>query len=114
MPRTRSRPEFIDWLEDQLQGLGRLRARAMFGGWGLYLDELFFALLIDDELYIKADAAGEAYFAAAGSEPFFYARRDGRTVRLGFWRVPAAIVDDAQALRHWARLGLAAALAARR
>ncbi|MBY0445648.1 MAG: TfoX/Sxy family protein, partial [Burkholderiales bacterium] len=37
------RNEYIEHLLDQLAPLGLLRAKAMFGGYGFYCDEIFFA-----------------------------------------------------------------------
>lgn len=107
-------PELIEFVRDQLQGMGELQARRMFGGWGLYLDELFVALVINDELYVKGDAVSSGLFAAAGATPFCYARRDGRTISVGFWSVPASVLEQADQLQHWLRLGQQAALSARK
>ena len=49
-----------------LAPLGAVRARRMFGGHGLYCDDLFFALIASDRLFLKADAVTEPAFAAAG------------------------------------------------
>jgi DNA transformation protein and related proteins len=55
-----------------LAPLGTVRARRMFGGHGLYCDDLFFALIALDRLYLKTDAVSQPAFAAAGCEPFVY------------------------------------------
>ena len=34
----------------------------MFGGWGFYCDDLFFAIVADDTLYLKADADSAEHF----------------------------------------------------
>ena len=44
----------------------------MFGGHGLYVDDLFVALIACERLYLKADADTRPQFAAAGCEPFVY------------------------------------------
>ena len=53
-------------------------------------------------------------FEAAGSEPFAYGRRDGRTNLTSYWKLPASAADDAAECCRWARLGFEAALRARR
>ena len=45
------RSEFVDYLVENLQSLGVVRARAMFGGFGIYLNDLMFGLVADDELF---------------------------------------------------------------
>lgn len=109
----RRRPEFIDHLEGQLAPLGPLRAKSMFGGWGLYLDGLFCAIVIDDELYFKADGDNVALFTAAGSAPFQYGRSDGGTSTMNYYRVPGEVLEDQPVLLQWARSGQEAALRAR-
>lgn len=95
-----------------LAPLGTVRSRRMFGGWGLYVDDLFVALIFSDRLYLKADAASAAEFAAAGSEPFVYDGK-GKTVTVNYWSAPADAMDSPALMLPWARLALAAALRAR-
>jgi DNA transformation protein len=95
-----------------LAPLGAVRSRRMFGGWGLYVDELFVALIFADRLYLKADAASAAAFVAAGSEPFAYDGK-GKTVTTSYWSAPAEAMDSPALMLPWARLALAAALRAR-
>lgn len=109
-----AQPEFIQHLAEQLQPLGSLRARSMFGGWGLYLDGLFFAIVADDELYVKADAINREVFIAAGSLPFTYGHKDGGSTTLNYYRVGSDVLDDRETLLQWARLAIEAALRAAR
>jgi DNA transformation protein len=81
----------------------------MFGGAGLYADELMFALGVDDTLYLKADAETRPLFEAAGSDPFTYARRDGTATLTSYWRLPDAALDDPEEAVRWGRVALDAA-----
>jgi DNA transformation protein len=45
---------------------------------------------------------------AAGCGPFEY-QRGGKTVALGYWQVPADVLDEPEALCAWARRACAAA-----
>jgi len=92
--------------------LGPVRVRRMFGGWGFYADDLFFALIAFDRLYLKADAGSRDRFAAAGGEPFVY-EGQGKTVTMSYWTVPAEAMESPALMHPWARLAVAAALAAR-
>jgi DNA transformation protein and related proteins len=96
-----------------MQPLGPVRARAMFGGCGIFLDDAMLAIVEGDRLYFKVDDESAARFAAAGGEPFTY-RREGRTVALSFREAPAGSLDDPEALVDWARLALSAAQRARK
>jgi DNA transformation protein len=95
-----------------LAPLGTVRPRRMFGGHGLYCDELFFALIAADRLYLKVDAQSREAFATAGCEPFVY-RAAGRVTTLGYWTVPAEAMESPALMQPWARHALAAALRAR-
>jgi DNA transformation protein len=95
-----------------LTPLGRPRAKAMFGGVGLYVDELFIALIADGRLYLKVGAAQQPAFAAAGCEPFRYQMKDGREMTMGYWTAPDEALESPQAMRPWARRAMEAALIA--
>lgn len=96
-----------------LAPLGTVRARRMFGGVGLYLDELFIALIADERLYLKSGAAHRAEFEAAGCLPFTYAMKDGTFQSLGYFSAPDEALESAAEMRPWALLALDAALAAK-
>lgn len=95
-----------------LAGSGSARARAMFGGHGLYLDGVFVALVADEVLYLKVDAETQAQFQQAGGRPFIYSGGQ-RPMTMSYWTVPEDALDSASALAPWARLALAAGLRAR-
>lgn len=97
-----------DRLQELFAPFAAVGVRRMFGGSAVYADSLCFALDIDGEVYLKADAESQAAFAAAAPQPFVYAAR-GREVSLGYWRLPAAAYDDEDELKRWANLALAAA-----
>src|SRR5688572_22132320 len=84
----------------------------MFGGHGLYCDELFFALIASERLFLKVDAQTQPAFAAAGCEPFVYSSKTGATT-MGYWSVPAEAMESPALMQPWARHALAAALRAR-
>lgn len=103
---------FRDFVLEQLQPAGRVTERRMFGGVGLYLDGLFFALIDDDTLYFKVDDSNRARYQDAGSKPFCpFPDRPEQT--MGYWQVPAEVLEDADELAVWAREAMTVALAAR-
>jgi DNA transformation protein len=104
--------DVVDHCLELLAPLGAVRARRMFGGHGLYCDELFFALIASNRLYLKADAQSRPAFECAGCEPFIY-QAAGRFTSIGYWTVPAEAMESAAQMQTWARLALAAALRAR-
>ncbi len=103
---------FVDCILGSLLPLGPVRARAMFGGWGLYLDDTMFGLIADEQLYFKVDAETEPRFAAGGGEAFTYLRQ-GKRVALSYREAPLGAPWNTGALLPWAELGLEAARRAR-
>lgn len=106
------RPPFVEHCLELLAPLGTVRARRMFGGWGLYVDELFMALIDHERLYLKANADTAPHFAAAGGAPFCY-QAAGKQLSLSYWTAPHEALDAPALMAPWARLALQAALAAR-
>lgn len=96
-------PEFRDYLIDMLRPLGPVTARAMFGGGGLYLDGVIFAIVFDDVLFLKADDETKAAFEDRGMTPITY-EREGRDelVEMSYWEAPSELLDDPDALCEWA------------
>jgi len=102
MPRSRA---FVEHVRTLLEGLGPVRARAMFGGWSLSLDGLTFALVADDTLYFKTDAATRGGYEALGRAPF--APDPDRPDRvMAYHHPPETALDDADELIAWAKPAL--------
>lgn len=100
--------DFLDFLKDQLRGLGPVTARRMFSGAGIYCDGIIFALVLRDALHFKVDEANRGAYEAEGMQPFTYQAR-GRPVRVeAYWRVPERLLDDPDEMLEWARAALAA------
>lgn len=100
---------FLDYLQELFADFGAIEARAMFGGHGLYHAGEIIGIVIDEAVYLKADAQTRPAFEAAGCAPFVYAIK-GRSVAMSYWSVPAEAMDSAQAMLPWARRAYEAAL----
>ena len=98
---------FVAFLLDQLEALGSVSARRMFGGVGLYAGDHFFAIVARDVLYLKVDASSRARFAQAGMRAFQpFPDRPGT---MQYYEVPVAVLEDADELVVWARSAVAVA-----
>ena len=97
------RSEYLEYLLELLHPLGSITARAMFGGFGIYRDGIIFAIVIADTLYFKTIAANQNDYTAAGSQPFTYRKRNGKTYTLSYWEVPLEVIEDQDTLLIWAR-----------
>jgi DNA transformation protein and related proteins len=105
-------PPFVEHCVELLSPLGRVRCKRMFGGWGLYVDELFIALIAFERLYLKVDDNSRARFEAAGCVPFVY-EGDGRRVTMSYWTAPDEALDSPALMQPWARSAQQAALVAK-
>lgn len=100
--------EGLAYLLEQLQPLGGIRAKPMFGGYGIFCDARMFALVADQQLYFKVDAHNQAAYEARGLGAFGY-RRGDKWVSLSYRAVPEELIDEPEALRLWAAAAIAAA-----
>ena len=57
----------VDFLLDQMAGAGSLSAKKMFGEYGVYCDGKMFAIVADDQLFIKPTEAGRAWISKLGT-----------------------------------------------
>jgi DNA transformation protein len=105
----------------QIQLLGKvfpIDSRAMFGGFGIYSEGVFFALVSSQGiLYFRVGDVNRADFEKAGSEPFMpYSRVKSRAderVTMPYFEVPEKVLARPATLRKWAEKALEAAVAAR-
>ena len=102
---------FRNFVLGQLSGVDGLRARAMFGGVGLYAGDVFFGILAADVLFFKVDDTNRRAYEAAGSSPFKpYA---DRAMTMPYYDVPVVVLEDAATLQEWAAQAVAVAKAAK-
>jgi DNA transformation protein len=97
---------------DLMQRFAVVRARAMFGGHGLYRDDAMFALLAKGELYFKVDEQSVSYFEMRDLHPFTFTAK-GRKVRLSYWQAPPETLENEAEMADWCQLAWQAALRAR-
>lgn len=104
--------QFVHFAVENLQRLGPVLAKRMFGGHGLFLHDVMFALVAWDTLYLKVDEINRPGYDARGLAPFSYAGQQGRTVTMSYCEAPPEGLDDPDVLSGWAREAYAAALRA--
>ncbi len=102
---------YLDYVLEQLSSAGAVTSKRMFGGVGIYLDGLFFALIDDDTLYFKVDDSNRADYEAAGMGPFKPFGDDSHV--MSYYEVPIEILEDHDRLRLWAERACAVAKAKR-
>ena len=104
--------DFVTHCLELLAALGQSRAKRMFGGHGIYVDERFMALATGHQLYLKTDALNREAFEQAGCQPFEFAGADGQRVVMSYWSAPDEAMDSPALMLPWARLSMEAALRA--
>jgi DNA transformation protein len=105
-------PDYVTHSVELLSPLGAVRVLRMFGGFGLYIDDVFMALVANEQLYLKADDTTRARFEAAGCRPFVY-EGGSKTVTMSYWTAPDDALESPALMLPWARLAFEAGLRAR-
>ena len=105
--------EFVEYLNEVFEPFGSIRARRMFGGYGIYHDDIMFALVVDDVLYLKADAGTSGYFTRRGLDAFEYVRV-GKRISMSYYLAPEEIFEDPDEAMIWANRAYEAAVRSKR
>ena len=107
MPQSK---EYLQYVLEQLDSLRGVVSRRMFGGAGLYQDDVFFGLLFRDTLYFKVNDTNRADYESRGMGRF-QPYPDKPYLSFTYYEVPVDILEDREELTSWARRSIAAALA---
>lgn len=90
-----SHQDFVDYVAEQMSAAGTIRSRKMFGEYGLYCDEVFFALVCDNQLFVKITPRGEEAFPSLPKAPPYDGARDSFLIE---------DVDDRETLTQLVRI----------
>lgn len=70
--------EFVEYVIEQLRGVGELRYKRMFGEFGIYCDDIYYACICDNRFLVKITKEGQELlkewkedFPYAGAKPMF-------------------------------------------
>ncbi|GAA5646734.1 MULTISPECIES: TfoX/Sxy family DNA transformation protein [Vibrio] len=88
--------------------LGRVKSRSMFGGFGIFVDDTMFALVVNEKLHIRANEQTTAKFKQQGYEPYVYKKR-GFPVVTKYFALPDSWNDDHEATLNEAKSALESA-----
>lgn len=93
--------EYKAYVMDLLNPLLSVRARKMFGGVGVYADEVMFGLISsEDVLYFRTMDSNRDDYLSADMSQFKH---------MPYYEVPADVLDDSDLLKIWADKSVAAA-----
>ena len=91
-------------LHDMFAAIGPISIRRMFGGKGVYADGMIVAVVLSTgELHVKGDEETRALYEGEGAVQWV-PHMNGRVSAMPYWRVPADVLDDQDALDRWAHL----------
>ena len=85
----------------------------MFGGAGIFFEEVMVGLISDERIFLKADEMTAPRFKAEGCKPFTFKQRSGDIVAMSYLELPERLYDEPDELRAWALEARDAALRAR-
>lgn len=97
---------FADFVIDQLRDLPDIDCRAMFGGHGIYQDEVFFGIVAGGRLYFKTNVQSAALYRRRRMKPF---RPNAKQTLKNYYEVPVEVLEDPDELAEWARRAVAVA-----
>ena len=101
--------EFANHIVDLMEDFGRVEAKRMFGGFGIFHEGLMIGLIADGSFYLKADEQTRELFLEQGSTPFTYQKQD-KEFSLSYYLAPESFFEESDEIKHWARLAYDAAL----
>ncbi len=91
-------PEFLNFVMERLSPIGDIKGRAMFGGYGIFHEDLMFALISEGSLYFKVNDSNRDIYEKAGSKPFPHG--------ISYWEVPTEVFEDTTKLHGWANISI--------
>lgn len=103
--------EFVTYIVDLMQSIGPVNAKAMFGGYGIFLNGIMFGLIADNVLYLKVDKEIESDFKEMGLGPFMYSKK-GKEFKMSYFQAPEATLEDVDEMNKWATIAFNSALRA--
>ncbi|MDP2067320.1 MAG: TfoX/Sxy family protein [Burkholderiaceae bacterium] len=109
--------DFALYCCELLSSAGPCTVKRMFGGFGIGVDGLSIAWVMDlgdgETLWLKADNDTRDLYEAAGCKRFTYTAK-GVEKTVNYYSAPDETMESPQHMASWARLALEAALRARK
>jgi DNA transformation protein len=103
--------DFVVFVAERMGVLGDVRVKRMFGGHGIYVDEVFCALIANDALWFKVDDQNRGDYEARGLPAF--RPWDDDSLVMSYHLVPDEVLERPAAMEQWGRKSIEAGLHAR-
>tara|TARA_B100001741_G_C16470535_1_gene559788 strand:- start:124 stop:471 length:348 start_codon:yes stop_codon:yes gene_type:complete len=95
-----SNKQTLDHALDLLHEEEGISYKRMFGGFGLFKNEISVALILDSGIYMKVNNSNKQDYVNAGSIPFSYVR-NGKEIKLSNWLIPYEIMETEELFVEW-------------
>jgi DNA transformation protein and related proteins len=99
--------DYLEYVLDQLNGVGPLTSKRMFGGVCIFWRRLAFGVIASDVLYLKVDDSNRAEYLSADMKAF--QPFADKPMVMSYFEVPIDILEDRESLREWANKAIAVA-----
>jgi DNA transformation protein len=103
---------FLEFVLEQLEPLGEVTARRMFGGAGLYQADVFFAIVDNDTVFFKVDDESVEAYRKAGMPP--WRPYPDKPASSRYRQLPVTVLEDGDELVRWAGRAVEVGRASRR
>lgn len=111
MPTSNTEKEFVSYVIELMQTVGPVHAISIFGGHGVFLEELMFGLVVDNTLYLKSDIETDNEYKEKDLEAFTY-KKKGKEIKMSYYQAPDEALEDSEEMNTWANKAYSAALRA--
>ena len=104
-------PEYAEYVLEQISMSGAIRHRKMFGGIGIYIDDIFCAIIgSSNRFYLRVGPDNVDDFKSEGMQKF----AGGKGAGMPYYEVPEHILEDPTSLAEWSRKARDAAIRAKK
>lgn len=93
--------QFVEYVTSDLLSAWDATAKAMFGGYGVKIDGLTVAMIVDDVLYFKVDDSNKSDYEKYGKGPFTYQHKSGKAIAMSYYEAPSEVLDDPNLLKEF-------------
>ncbi len=92
--------QYLAYILDTLEPHAPVTARAMFGGYGIYLNSLIIGVIVENQIYFKIDNQTRPDYEELHAEPLVFAVKN-KTVTMPYMNVPESILENRDELPQW-------------
>ena len=103
--------DYLSFVLDQLDGIGEIEMKRMFGGVGFFQGGLMFGKIGGDTFRLKVDEHNQKDYEDKGMKPFF---SEKKKKGMPYWEVPVDILENKDELAKWTKKSIDAAVRAKK